>query len=318
DGRNQEIFQDNHPKPPKKRFEFIGGVMRTGFNLIKKAVGKAKNLAYRFFLSNENFKLWLFNFKGKIPWSEGYNVYKKRFICQSIEANLNFNKLPQKYGYRIDERAVEYPWLFSRLNDGFEFLLDAGSFLNFDYILSSGKLKDKKIFISTLAPESSSCWDKGISYIYEDLRSTCFRDEFFDTIVCCSTLEHVGLDNTLLYTGDMDKKENKTDTYLDVISEFKRILKPGGRVFITVPYGKNINYKWFQVFNSAMVEDIVKTFNGSTSSVSYFMYKNDGWSMCDKQSADGNEDFFDIHTSAKYFPDYLAFSRAIVCIELKK
>ncbi|OQA78595.1 MAG: hypothetical protein BWY32_01915 [bacterium ADurb.Bin243] len=303
-------------KPPRSAPEKDD--MSTEDAKIKNIAGVIKKTVYRLLFSNESFSLCFFNLNGKIPWSEGYNVYKKRFILKAIESDLNFDRLPQGYGYRIDERAVEYPWLFSRLNDGFEYLLDAGSFLNFDYILSNSKMKNKKIFISTLAPESSSFWNKGISYIYEDLRRTCYRDALFDTIVCCSTLEHVGLDNTMLYTGDTEKNENKTRTYLNVISEFKRILKPGGRVFITVPYGKNLNFKWFQVFDGAMIDDAVKTFDGSSASISYFIYKNDGWSMCEKTAADGNEDFFDIHTSSKYYPDYLAFSRAIACVELKK
>jgi ubiquinone/menaquinone biosynthesis C-methylase UbiE len=41
-----------------------------------------------------------------------------------------------------------------------------------------------------------------ISYVYGDLRNTILKDQCFDEIVCISTLEHIGMDNTMLYTKD--------------------------------------------------------------------------------------------------------------------
>jgi len=48
---------------------------------------------------------------------------------------------------------------------------------------------------------------KGISYIFEDLRESCFRDDYFDIVVSLSTIEHIGLDNTMRYTHEPDKKK---------------------------------------------------------------------------------------------------------------
>jgi len=66
---------------------------------------------------------------------------KEVFINDVLEQNdllecFRMNRsLPDRYGYRLDERAVEYPWLFSRLNIEKRLLLDAGSTLNFQYLL---------------------------------------------------------------------------------------------------------------------------------------------------------------------------------------
>ena len=125
------------------------------------------------------------------------------------------------YGLKLDERIVEYPWLFSRLpREEGGWLLDAGSILNYDYILAQEKLRNKKLFISTLAPEARNYCRKGISYVFEDLRDACYRDGGHTSylIVSLSTLEHVGLDNTLLYTDDPSKKENLRDAYLSEFS----------------------------------------------------------------------------------------------------
>ena len=50
---------------------------------------------------------------------------------------MDMERLPARYGFRVDERVVEYPWLFSRFFAGEGTLLDAGSTLNFDYLLET-------------------------------------------------------------------------------------------------------------------------------------------------------------------------------------
>ena len=84
-------------------------------------------------------------------------------------------------------------------------LLDAGSVLNHDFILSHPGLMSKKITIMTLAPEDHSFWNMGINYVYGDLRHTYFRDEYFDFVVCISTLEHIGLDNQRFHPGEFSR-----------------------------------------------------------------------------------------------------------------
>jgi len=182
---------------------------------------------------------YLFVINGRKPWSLGYNSYKWNTIKKYIEQDLfKAGNLFENYGFRIDERIVEYPWLLSRLSKKEGLLLDAGSILNYELILSYPALVNKKKFILTLSPEGNCFWKSGISYIFEDLRNCCFKDNYFDWVVCISTLEHIGLDNTMLYTNDPSKKENENRSYLSAIKEYYRILKPGGMLFITTPYGK--------------------------------------------------------------------------------
>ena len=127
---------------------------------------------------------YAFVLNGKKPWSIGYDAYKHKQIAQVLlNKDFNPNMLPVGYGFRIDERIVEYPWLLSRLPLNKGKLLDAGSTLNFDFMLSQNKISTKKLFISTLAPESKSFWREGISYVYEDLREMCYRNNYFDWIV---------------------------------------------------------------------------------------------------------------------------------------
>src|SRR6185369_11734557 len=103
-------------------------------------------------------------------------------------------------GVGIDERCVEYPWLVSRLSREPETMLDAGSALNHAFLLDLPQLSTKKLHILTLAPERNCFFQRGIGYLYEDLRRLPLRSELYDCVACISTLEHVGCDNTA-YTG---------------------------------------------------------------------------------------------------------------------
>lgn len=225
--------------------------------------------------------------------------------------------MPPGYGFRLDERIIEYPWLLSRIPDNKGKLLDAGSTLNFDFILSRPRLRIKDIFISTLAPEAYCFWNAGISYIFEDLRNLCFRDEYFDWVACISTIEHVGLDNTMLYVKDPSKKENNPLSCLEVVKQFHRVLKPGGILYLSFPFGKYKNHSWFQVFDSKMVDAVIEAFSPSYVIESYFKYDPQGWRPSSREDSK-DATCFDIHQQSSYEKDFLAFSRAIACLELTK
>ncbi len=255
---------------------------------------------------------------GKKPWSFGYNAYKEKHLKKVLSGGeFNVSELPPGYGYRIDERIIEYPWLLSRLPSGPGTLLDAGAILNHALIVSQPRLVEKKLFVSTLAPETVAFWKLGISYVYEDLRATCYRDNFFDWIVCLSTLEHIGLDNTLLYTQDNSKKENDINAYQKALIEFHRILKSGGTLYLSFPFGQYKDHGWFQVFDAPMVDNVIDVFSPSAVREDHFRYEADGWHISTREKSK-NATCFDINVQKKYDADYAAFSRAVVVLELTK
>jgi SAM-dependent methyltransferase len=255
---------------------------------------------------------------GMKPWTKGYEEYKVSEIRRSLrEGTFSNDKLPAGYGYRIDERIIEYPWFFSRLPSGAGKLLDAGSALNFDFLLDQPKLKEKRVHICTLAPEDHAFWNKGVSYVYEDLRTLPYKDEGFDWISCISTIEHVGMDNTMLYTSDTTKRESSPKGYIDAIIEMRRVVKPGGTLFLTVPYGKAAHHGWFQFFDEAMVDSIADAFKATAQRRFYFAYEPEGWRVAtaaETKDATG----FDFHAAKGYDPDFAAGSRAVCCIEMVK
>ena len=267
---------------------------------------------------------------GRKPWSEGYLLFKEDFLRQSINDTPILDRfrdnlpLPKQYGEFLDERMVEYPWFISRVSQGNVKLLDAGSILNFGYILQHPKLKEKDITIVTLETEVNCYWQDRISYLFADLRNLPLKDDWFDEVVSLSTLEHIGLDNSI-YSLNPEWREKKTFDFLKAVSELKRVTKPGGKAYITVPYGKYTDFGWYQQFNAEMIERMIDTFDPDKVIETYYCYELGGWSVSDKQYCQKFEGFnihdtkyFNPNSTKDYDPDYAACSRAIAALELWK
>jgi len=262
----------------------------------------------------------IYEARGQRPWSFGYSLYKFVFIQGMIGGDLSVFKnasLPPGYGFRLDERVVEYPWFFSRLKDDAKIILDAGSTLNHPEILGAKSLAGRVLQIVTLEPEEYKSNHPGVIYSYQDLRKTFFAADSFDAVVSISTIEHVGMDNAFLYTSGFSGKENASLAYLDAVKEFKRILKRKGSLYLTIPFGRHKNHGWFQVFDDTMIQKLIEVFSPQSVRQTYFRYKNHQWNFASAQDCrDG--DYFDIHKEKKYRQDYLAAARCVACLELVK
>jgi SAM-dependent methyltransferase len=255
------------------------------------------------------------------PWSEGYMEYRDSYIEEIFSGERmalfpSGHKLPEGFGSRLDERVVEYPWALSRLGAGDRLLLDAGSTLNHQYILDLDILACRSIVIYTLSPERVIS-RANVSYIYGDLRSTILRSEYFDEIVCISTLEHIGMNNTLLYSKDARYNEQKNDDYVSALKEFKRLLKPSGKLLITVPYGRYENHGWLQQFDERMIDKMIEELACSQIKIMYYRYLPGGWQIAEKGDC-SQCSYYNIHNRSDFDPDYAAAARAVACLEIIK
>ena len=254
---------------------------------------------------------------GRRPWTPGYYTAKIQSISAAIDQKVlhESRDLPTKFGFGIDERIVEYPWVFSQLPSESITVLDAGSSLNHAFLLDRLPLERLKMTIMTLAPEKRCFWRRSLSYIYGDLRQPVFADASFDAVVSISTIEHIGLNNTLLYTSDSSKDENNVLGFLPAVKEFRRILKPGGLCLVTVPYGKREISEWYQVFDAAMVREVVDAFQPTESHIEYFSYSSNGWQRA-KADEVADATFHDMSKSHRVAPDKAAAARAEACLKL--
>lgn len=225
-----------------------------------------------------------------------------------------------KYGYSLDERVIEYSWIFSNVKRGHSQLLDAGSTFNFEHIIEHPLIKEKELTIFTYASENDNYPEKRISYVYGDLRELPFKDSFFDMVVSQSTIEHIDMNNSIYgYEIDHHKKsEIKSYKFLEAIKEMIRVLKPEGTLLITFPYGKFENHVFFQQFDQEMLGKLINEFylRGSYSS-DFFKYLPDGWYSC-LETECRQMVSYNPHTNKGKGDDGAAHCRSICCVKFIK
>jgi SAM-dependent methyltransferase len=257
------------------------------------------------------------------PFSEGYTEYKERLVLETLnnpalmETFRTGAALPMRFGDRLDERIVEYPWVFSRLQPGSGLVIDAGSTFNKASLLACDALKNRSILIYTLATDWIT-YDPRISYLFGDLRNMILKDEVAQTVVCISTLEHVGFTyeyNT--YSRRNPWPHAEPESYLEAVREFRRVLTPGGRLLLTIPYGRYEDHGWLQQFDDSRVESVKSNFGGTVRAEVYYRYSPDGWRTANALEC-RDLAYFNIHETGQFEEDGVAAARAVCCLDLER
>lgn len=262
---------------------------------------------------------------GRKHYGVGYDQYKNSFIEKSLN-NIdllkkfkNAQQLDDNFGYRLDDRVVEYPLIFSMIEKSDKNILDAGSTFNNELIINNEKLSGKNLHIHTYFPESVNFVSKRVSYGFGDLRDTPYKNNFFDFISSISTIEHISMDNTIYGYSDENKNNgNKNYDYLNAIKEFIRILKVGGKFIVTFPYGAYKNYGFFQQFDNEMVKKIQSLCEEyGHFELRFYRYHMDGWRLANQEEC---EDLVshNPHTGEGKGKDGAAHSRANCSIIFQK
>ncbi len=263
---------------------------------------------------------------GRIPWSIGYNEYKWNSILKSINDFNILEKfrtnqlLPEFFGLGVDDRSVEYPWIFSNIKNGKGTMLDAGSTFNYASLVELPIIKTKELTILTYFPEAINFNSNRISYLYSDLRDIPLKDNLFDEVICQSTIEHIGMDNSMYGYNNTTAEIGKAKdySYLDAITELVRVIKPKGQLLLTFPFGKYEFHGFFQQFDKEMLGKMKEIFdkNGKTT-FDFFQYKKEGWFWSDIDNA-SNSESYNPHTGVGKGDDGAAHSRAICCVKFVK
>ena len=219
----------------------------------------------------------------------------------ALERFATGGRLPPRYGIGANERVVEIPWLLAQSPAGK--MLDAGSALNHAEYLDELLPRLVELHIVTLVYEGSAHPERGISYLYADLRSLPYERGYFETVASISTLEHVGMDNTG-YGSSVPRAAEPAREAEVAVRELTRVLRKGGRFLFSVPYGRREDHNTMRQLDRADLERLIEAAEPDGVAVSVYRYGEQGWQLTDLDSA----------ADARYRVDFAA--EAVACVSL--
>src|SRR6266496_4170039 len=220
-------------------------------------------------------------------YSALYNLLKDNPVVCSlrgetslIESQLSTLKGSAWDGYRDpistrnkSERVVEIPWALSRYR-GERRVLDIGtSFALHQWVRHLIGLGIPELYAIDIMPRSVP----GLTITNGDVRSMLFDDSFFDLIFCISTIEHIGEDNTAYSVSVRDRGVGGD---VEALREIRRVLRPEGRVIVTVPFGRPQQLGWQRQYDMAMWQDLVDRGGLETEELNVFALSREGWTPC--------------------------------------
>lgn len=257
--------------------------------------------------------------RGSVPHAAGANA--ARWIA--IERSLRATGRP--YGADdpgVDERVVEYAWLFDRMRElktPQARVLDAGSVLNYRPVLDGWRAAQlPPVSIVTLAYEGHAYPATDVCYEFADLRRLPYRDEWFNTVLCLSTIEHVGLDNRI-YGAAGEAASDPTREAVRALQELQRVLRRGGTLLLSVPFGRSANRGWFRIFDNRDLEPLLSAPGWDAPRLRCFRAMRDGWrevSPADAESAGYNEP--PGRPGTRDAPGWVAAAEAVALVEMRR
>jgi SAM-dependent methyltransferase len=138
----------------------------------------------------------------------------------------------------VDERAIEIPWVLARLGRG--------------RVLDVGYANAEAAYVAALLAadvgelvgvDLATAVVPGMTTVQADIRSLPFEKRTFDQVLLVSTLEHVDADTTV-YGVEADAQLGGRR---EALRELRRVLRPGGRLLVTVPLGEPGDHGWFRL-----------------------------------------------------------------------
>jgi glycosyltransferase involved in cell wall biosynthesis/SAM-dependent methyltransferase len=168
------------------------------------------------------------------------------------------------------ERVVEIPWVLSRVRDDRR-VLDVGyAFASGEYLSALLDLEVPDLHGTDLA----KAFVPDMRRTRADIRSLPYRDGAFDLVLCISTLEHIGHDNTQ-YGLPFEQREHAADAA--ALSELARILAPSGRLLISVPFGRREERGWFKQYDHEEWNQLIGRAGLTAAEQEHFKLTDQGW-----------------------------------------
>ena len=179
------------------------------------------------------------------------------------------------------ERCVEVPWAASAISR------TSGLWLDIGYAHAERRFWDaiqgNKVWIRCGYGYDVSP-SKGTDPLDVHILGNLIDDDLsalpdFDLVTCISTLEHIGCDNRI-YHEKVTRQDRPLEIQQKCLTKLLFKLKSGGRLFLSLPFGKSQDHGWFIQYDQGTVRSLVQAASQAKSSLveeMYYKVDSEGW-----------------------------------------
>jgi SAM-dependent methyltransferase len=253
-------------------------------------------------------------------WAMKYDEAKDRALADTLDSPRLLERfrsgrsLPRGFGFSLDERMVEIPWAVANLTPGGR-VLDAGSSFNHPVILERVVPLVESLTMVTFTEEETRP-EFDVQHVVGDLRSLPLDDASFDAISCISTLDHVGMDNSEY--GSTEPPSDDPDAEVGrALAELRRVLRPGGELLITVPYGRPEDFGWCRQFDELGLRRMIDSFGDAEATVGIYAHTRRGWNRSTPEHA-ADATYRDPRTHEPLASGCVYAAEAVACLHLTR
>lgn len=178
----------------------------------------------------------------------------------------------------VSERAVEVPFVIGQYR-GERRVLEIG-FANAEgrYVEALAGLEIPLLVgLDLVAGDPKR--EQVFTRVVGDARHAVFRDGAFELVLLISTVEHIGRDNSGYGIGADSRASEHPDR--QAIATIARSLCPGGRLLVTVPFGRFEDHGWLINYDAAHLDALVAASGLDLVSARYYEQRG-GWVPCDR------------------------------------
>jgi SAM-dependent methyltransferase len=216
-------------------------------------------------------RLWGFNYPVQEKYEPTWPLWRKA-VRRFKACQVMFNALCAVPWFRseglvarslrVGERIVEVPFVIRHVDDNERLILDIGC--------------SESVLPLELAHLGFKVWGidqrpyplthPNLRFVRGDCCQMCFPSGGFDVAISLSTLEHVGLGAY----GDPRHEAGDEAAAREIL----RVLKPGGKLIITAPFGRACT-TWQRVYDSAGLAKLVSGFH--VEEIQHYRADGDAW-----------------------------------------